>query len=406
MRPLEGIRIVDLSTVLSGPLATALLADQGAAVVKIEPPEGDTARLVGPAKQGLSAMAIAANRGKQLLALDLKRPAAQAVLHRLLEGADVLVENYRPGVMARLGLDDAALVARYPRLVRLSITGFGADGPRAGDKAYDAVIQAASGMAACHPERSTGRPDLLPTLVCDKLTALTAAQAVTAALLARDRPGGDGRGRRVEVAMLDAALAFQWPDAMYNQVFLDEPPAPFPEMGATTRPWPTADGWVATMAPQQAEFAAQCTLLGVPELADDPRFNSSANRHRNGRALREVLEPLFARQSSAELEAGARRLGAPLAAVLDRPGVLADPQVQHNQCLVTVDQPGLGRVRLARSAARFDGQVQAPRTGSGPVGAHGLQVLRGLGYADDEIRSLAADRALRLTPQDAAQIGA
>jgi crotonobetainyl-CoA:carnitine CoA-transferase CaiB-like acyl-CoA transferase len=391
--PLAGVRIVDLSTVLSGPLATALLADQGAEVVKVESPEGDTARRVGPAKGDQSAMFIAANRGKRCIALDLKAAAAHPVLHALIGRADVLVENFRPGVMARLGLADAMLAERYPRLVRLSITGFGPDGPRAGDKAYDAVIQAVSGVSATHPVRATGEPDLLPTLVCDKLTALTAAQAVTAALLAR---ASDGRGRRVQVSMLDAALAFQWPDAMYNQVFLDNPPPPFPEVGATTRPWRTADGHVATMSPQQAEFAAICDSLGRPDIAQDPRFATSAGRNHHGQALRDLLEPFMARQTTANLEAAARERHAPLGAVLSRAQVVADPQVRHNQTLVTVNNGALGRVRLARSAALFDGVAQAPSTGAAAIGAHGAELLRELGFSDDAIQALVAQRVLRL----------
>lgn len=395
-RPLAGIRIVDLSTVLSGPLATALLADQGAEVVKVESPEGDTARRVGPAKGDQSAMFIAANRGKRTIALDLKTAAAQALLHRLIARADVLVDNFRPGVMPRLGLAEDVLAARYPALVRLSITGFGPDGPRAGDKAYDAVIQGVSGFSASHPVRTTGEPDLLPTLVCDKLTALTAAQAVTAALLARAR---DGRGRRVQVNMLDAALAFQWPDAMYNHVFVHGSPPGFPEIGASTRPWRTADGHVATMSPQQAEFKAICQTLGRPDIAEDPRFTTSAGRMRHGEALRALLEPLMAQHDTATLEARAREHHAPLGAVLDRAQVVTDPQVQHNRSLVTVDSPATGPVRLARSAALFDGVAQTPQGAAGAIGAHGAEVLHELGLSDDEIAALVAERVLHLPPQ-------
>ena len=237
--PLSGLHILDLSTVISGPMAVALLADQGASVVKVESPDGDTCRLIGPAKGDLSAIYIATNRGKRSIALDLKAPAALPVLHALLRRADVVVNNFRPGVMGRLGLDDSALAALNPRLIRLTINGYGDSGPAAGDRVYDAVIQAVAGVAASHRDHHTGHPGLVATLVCDKLTAITAAQAVTAALYARER---DGLGRRVDVSMLDAVLAFQWPDAMYNHVFVDAPPLHFPELGATQKPWQTADG--------------------------------------------------------------------------------------------------------------------------------------------------------------------
>ena len=392
-RPLEGFHIVDLSTVVSGPLASAILADQGASVIKVEPLEGDTVRKVGPAKGDQSAMFIAVNRGKRAIALDLKKPAAQAVLHQMLARADVVMENFRPGVMARLGLADADLAARYPRLVRLSITGFGPDGPRGGDKAYDAVIQAVSGFATSHPDRHSGEPGLLPTLVCDKLTALTASQAVTAAQLARSR---DGLGRRVQVSMLDAALAFQWPDAMYNQVFLEDPPAPFPEIGGSTLPYRTADGHVATMHPQQGEFAALCACLDLPDLSQDPRFSTSANRTRNAQALRALLTPAMAAQSTAALEAAARARHAPLGAVLNRAEVVVDPQVQHNRSLVQVDGGRVGPVRLARAAATFDGEHQTPRCGAAALGEHGVELLRELGLDEAQIQALVEQGALRL----------
>jgi crotonobetainyl-CoA:carnitine CoA-transferase CaiB-like acyl-CoA transferase len=391
--PLAGVRIVDLSTVFSGPLCTALLADQGAAVIKVESPDGDTTRGIGPAKGpagrgAMSAAYITANHGKRGIALDLKQPQALPIVHALLARADAVVNNYRPGVMERLGLGDAELVARHPQLVRLDITGFGADGPRAEDKAYDAVIQAVSGFAASHRDLASGAPHLLSSTVCDKLTALTAAQALTAALLARAR---DGRGRRVEVSMLEAALHFQWVDAMYNHVFIDEPPPAFPEFGATQRPWACADGYVATMTPQQAEFTALCTALGVPELAQDPRFASTRHRARHYAEMRAALEPHIARHTCDELEAACRRTGAPLARVNERGQVIDDPQVRHRGSLPELAQGAdIGRVRLARSAACFDGQAM-PLAGPAPrLGEHGEEILRELGYDAPTIAQLRA----------------
>ena len=272
-------------------MATALLADQGAAVIKVESPEGDTSRRVGPAKGDLSAAFITVNRGKRSIALDLKHPEARTILTALVRQTDVLVSNFRPGVLERLGLDRAHLQTLNPTLVQLSITGFGPDGPRADDRAYDAVIQAVAGVSASHRDKHTGLPGLLSSTVCDKLTALTAAQALTAALFARER---DGQGRHVEVSMLDATLAFQWVDAMYNQVFLDDAPVGFPEMGITLKPYATADGMVAVMMPQQAEFVALCHALGRPDVAQDARFSSPQARSRHPAELRATLEPLMA----------------------------------------------------------------------------------------------------------------
>ena len=205
--PLAGIKVIDLLAVVSGPMAAGLLADQGAEVIKVEPRQGDLTRLIGPAKGDISAIFAAINRGKRSIVLDLKQAAACAVLHDLLGDADVVIENFRPGAMARLGFGYEAVAAVNPRIVYLSISGFGQTGPNAQVRVYDPVIQAASGMADAHPNPADGEPQLLQTLVCDKVTALTASQAITAALFARER---SGHGQKIELSMLDAAVAFLW----------------------------------------------------------------------------------------------------------------------------------------------------------------------------------------------------
>ena len=391
--PLAGIRVLDLSAVYSGPMAAALLADQGAEVIKVETAGGDIARRVGPAKGDISAVFAAMNRGKRSIVLDLKSEAGREVLRDLIGRADVLMENFRPGVLARLGFSREAIRALNPRLVYLSITGFGQDGPYTEARVYDAVIQAVSGMCASHLEKPGMEPGLVATTICDKLTAMTAAQAVTAALLARER---DGQGRVVELSMLDTALAFNWPDAMYNHMFLDEPPAAFPEVGGTLRPYRTRDGYLATMTPQQDEFEALCRGLGEPALAADPRFSSTQARSRHPKELRAALEPLFARHGTDELVARLHEADAPVGKVNLKPEVIDDPQVVHNRALVEIDHGAIGRVRVARAAARF-GETDAPVPGPAPhLGEHGRQVLEQLGYDAARIAALQAAGAVRL----------
>jgi crotonobetainyl-CoA:carnitine CoA-transferase CaiB-like acyl-CoA transferase len=384
--PMKGVRVLDLSAVLSGPLATALLADQGAEVIKVEPPFGDQSRRIGPAKGDLSAMFITANRGKRSIVLDLKRADHLAVLQRLVQRADVLVENFRPGAMARLGLDAATLCAAHPRLIYATITGFGPSGPYAGGRVYDAVIQAVSGMSAAHPNQSTGEPTLLATTVCDKLSALTAAQAICAALFARER---SGQGTRLELAMLDAALAFQWPDAMNNHLFVSDPPAPFPEFGVRQRPYRTRNGHVAAMTPQPDEFLALCRGLGCRELASDPRFATANARRHHVPDLLPLLDALIAEHDTAELVATLSAAGVPIGRVNRHQEVIDDPQVRHNQAVVEVDQGGsTGTVRLARAAARFGGAATSP--GLAPhLGQHSREVLEELGYDASRIEVLA-----------------
>ncbi len=207
MGPLAGIRIIDLSQIVSGPMATTMLADQGAEVIKVESPGGDPVRALGPAKGDLSAMFIAVNRGKQGLSIDIKSPGGRQILERLIATADVMVDNFRPGTMDRLGFGYDHCRAINPRLIYAAITGFGTDGPYANIRVYDPVIQAVSGIASTQVD-GEGRPSLVRTLVADKVTAITMAQAITAALFHRERTG---EAQRIDVAMLDAAMAFNWP---------------------------------------------------------------------------------------------------------------------------------------------------------------------------------------------------
>jgi crotonobetainyl-CoA:carnitine CoA-transferase CaiB-like acyl-CoA transferase len=393
MKPFEGIRVLDLSAVISGPMATAIMADQGADVFKVESPGCDLSRRIGPAKGEMSATFISINRGKRSILLDLKQADARAVLRDLVVRADVLVENFRPGAMDRLGFGAQTLAELNPRLINLSITGFGQTGPYADGRVYDAVVQAVSGMCASHRERGTLDPTLTSTLVVDKLTALTAAQAVTAALLARSR---DGKGGRIELSMLDAALAFQWPDAMFNHSFMDDPPQAFPPVGRSMRPYKTADGFVAIMAPQQDEFEAMCEGFGDPSIVKDPRFATTPMRARHAPELRALLEPLAAQQRTDECVARMRATGTPIGKVNEHDDVLVDAQVIHNQTIAEVDHGDLGRVRMARGPARFPGnQTRSP--GPAPrTGEHSRAILQELGYDEARIGALAASGAVRL----------
>ncbi|CAN7747902.1 CoA transferase [Pseudorhodoferax sp. LjRoot39] len=375
--PLEGIRVLDLSAVLSGPIAAGMLADQGADVVKIESPDGDTSRRIGPRKADISAMFLAANRGKRSLVLDLKQSAAQQIVRELAQRADVLIENFRPGAMDRLGLGHEALLALNPRLVYLSISGFGQTGPNAGERAYDAVIQAVSGISASHRNQISGDPQVLAAALCDKLTALTAAQAICAALLARTRTG---KGQWVELAMLDAAVSFQWPDAMYNHIWLDDAPPASPEFGVSQKPWKTSDGYAVASGPQPVEFAAMCAGFGRPELAKDPRFASVDGRFRHAAALREELDPQAAALDTATMLERMRTQNCPVGRVNERHEVLADPQVLHNRTLVEVDHGELGRVRLPRSPAQFNGTPAAAPGPAPHLGQHAADVLAELGH--------------------------
>lgn len=371
--PLAGVRVVDLSQVVSGPMAAGWLADQGADVIKIEAPQGDPVRGLGPAKGDLSSCYIQINRGKRQAVLDLKQADGQRMFHALIEWADVLVENFRPGVMDKLGFGYAAASAINPRLIYCSITGYGADGPYAGLRAYDPMVQATAGIAATQLDKA-GEPQLIQTLVIDKVTALTAAQAITAALFARER---SGEGQRVEVSMLEAALAFNWPEGMFNQGFIDEPPPASPPYGKFSRLWTTKDGRKVIVGSfQEHEFAALCDALGRPDLKEDGRFNSGRARARNIAEWGPTLRDAIAAVTADEFMKGciAHGTGGAVVSMLDE--VVTHPQVAYNRSLIEIDHgEGVGRVRTARHPARFSKTPTADPRRAGHRGEHTEELL-------------------------------
>ncbi|WP_448581769.1 CaiB/BaiF CoA transferase family protein [Thermaurantiacus sp.] len=362
MGPLAGIRVLDLSQIVSGPMAGGWLADQGADVIKLESPEGDPVTGFGARRGGVSGIYVAVNRGKRGEKLDLKDPATHARFEALVSWADVLIENFRPGTMAKLGLPYERCAEWNPRLIWCSITGFGPSGPYANLRAYDPVVQAASAVCALQAGAEP-EPKLVGTLIFDKVTAITAAQAITAALFARERTGA---GQKVEVAMLDAAVAFNWVEGMYNQAFVDGPEAPMPDYATFGRLWRAKDGWVALSALQDVEFRALRDALGHPESLADPVFDTGGGRFANLPAMMAAIGAEVAKRTVAELMEGFTRAGAVGCVVNDRETLLTDPQVVHNGCIVEVDQGKAGRVRVARHPVRFSATPAVTLPGPAP----------------------------------------
>ena len=302
--PLHGITVLDVSIAATGPLATALLADQGADVIKVERPGiGDIGRWIGVSVNGMSALFLACNRGKRAIAVDAHTDEGRGIVRRIARGCDVVVQNFRPGVMDRLGLGYDDLRADHEDLVYVSLSGFGADGPYSGKSAYDTVIQAYGGFATNQGDPSTGEPVFLRQTAADKVTALTAAQAITAALLARERGQG---GQHVQLSMLDAVVSFLWADAAGNEVLLDSDNSQPSSFVATFRPFRFLDGWGIATPTSDADFAGICRAFGVdghddPRVAtieqrvqyrsvagahgsgDDRGFSQSSRRHQGGR---------------------------------------------------------------------------------------------------------------------------
>jgi crotonobetainyl-CoA:carnitine CoA-transferase CaiB-like acyl-CoA transferase len=383
--PLQGIRIVDASAVMSGPLAATLLADQGAEVVKVERPGiGDILRYVGTSRNGMSATFHVTNRGKRSIALNLAEARGIEILKQLIASADVFIQNFRPGVAERMGFGWETARELNPRLVYVSISGFGPSGPYAQKRVYDNVIQACSGMNDAQAEPETNEPQAVRQLICDKLTAYTAAQAITAALLARERGGS---GQHVELAMLDTAIGFLWPDAAVEHTLLESDVIPQPPIGRNYRLMTMSDGWATATPLTDSEFQGLCRAFGLHEAAADPRFASVMDRMKNVAALSSLMQDDIVEAAASmtcdEVSAAFDAEDVP-SGIVTRLGELhEDPQVIANGILVESKHPAAGRLREPRPAPRFGetpAHVGAPAPG---LGEHTDEVLAELGLADE-----------------------
>ncbi|MGH7117212.1 MAG: CaiB/BaiF CoA transferase family protein [Stellaceae bacterium] len=384
--PLHGYRIVDLTSNVSGPLATMILADQGADVIKVEAPYGgDHTRAAANRRAGFSASFLNNNRNKRSIVLDLKRPAAVRALLRLAAGADVFVQNYRPGVAERLRVGESAVRAVAPYIVYVSISGFGELGPYAAKPAYDPVIQGFSGLATVQAGSDEARPRLLRTILPDKLTAITASQAITAALLARER---SGEGQHVRLSMLEAVVAFLWSSDMGSQTFVGDEPAKQEAASAADLIYEAADGYITVAVQTDRQWAAMAQALGHPEWLDDERFRTTALRQQNiNERLRLTQEALRPRPAAEWLE----KLTAaqvPCGPVLTRGQVIRHPQVEALGLVIETEHRAAGPLRQARAAARFSRTPTQIRRGAPALGEHTQDILIELGYSPAEIAAL------------------
>jgi len=342
--PLSGITVIDLTRVLAGPFCTLILSDLGARVIKVEHPNGgDLARSLGPWINGKSAYALSINRGKESIALDLKSDPDLAVLHRLLATADVLVENYRPGVMEKIGLGWEALHARYPKLIYAATSGFGHSGPYASHAAFDLVAQAMGGVMGI-----TGHPDSPPTRVGvsigDLAAGLFTAVGINAALFHRAQTG---EGMKIDVAMLDCQVALT--ENAIARHFAGDRPGPIGARHPSLAPFdafPTRDHYIIIAVGDDAGFRKLCTAIGRAELADRPEFATNAVRVQNQQALKDDLSTTLAERGAAEWLTVLRAAGLPCGPINAIEDVVNDPQVAARNMIVEVDDPQAGRVKL------------------------------------------------------------
>jgi crotonobetainyl-CoA:carnitine CoA-transferase CaiB-like acyl-CoA transferase len=386
--PLEGIRVVDVTAMITGPFATMMLADQGADVVKIEPPGfGDFVRYIGSNRGGVSTMFASCNRGKRSVVLDLGKDEGRELARELAANADVFIQNFRPGVIDRLGLGEAELRREHPELIYVSLCAFGETGPFADKPAYDHILQGMTGAAYVQGEDS---PEYMRQAWVDKSTALTAAQAITAALFARERGGS---GQHVKLSMLDAGLAFLWPDGHPNTMLLEEDATRLPGIASTYVPVVTKDGFatVAAVTGEQTE-----RLLIATDRADllvDPRFATPEARLANLDAFRAEIADGGGNLTTAELTERLQTADVPVGPILRTEEIPAFEQIVANGSLVESEHPQLGRIREPRPAVRFETTPSEIRRPSPALGEHTDEVLRELGRTDEEIAKLRADGA-------------
>ncbi|MBW2229381.1 MAG: CoA transferase [Deltaproteobacteria bacterium] len=380
---LDGYRIIDLSQVISGPLATRILADQGADVIKVEPPSGDILRHMGGIS-GLSPTFTTTNRSKRSVVLDLKKPEALETLRRLVKGADVFIQNSRPGTAERIGIGEKALREINPKLIYVSICGFGEEGPYAHKRVYDPLVQGMSTLTEIQGGPA-GRPSLVRIIVPDKVTALTASQSITAALLARERTG---EGQHVRLSMLDAVIAFVWPEGMAYHTFVS-PDLPRPKpVARRDLVYETLDGYVVASTVARREFEGFCRAVGKPEWLEDPRFKDAAGMVKNAKERLEMMAEVLATNTTEHWLEVLDAEDVPCAPVLTRDDVHLHPQVQANGIIVEDEHPVVGRVRQARPPERMDGTPSAITRPAPTIGQHTEEVLVELGLTSAEISKL------------------
>lgn len=396
--PLHGFRVLDLTNVLAGPFACHQLAHLGAEVIKVESRQGgDLARQLGADpglnQRGMGASFLAQNAGKRSIAVDLKRPGGKAVLRRLVERADVLVENFRPGVMQRLGLGYDELLAHNPRLVYCAISGFGQDGPLRDLPAYDQIIQGMSGVMSI-----TGSADSAPLRVgypvADTIGGLTAAMAVAAALADRQREGG----RFIDVSMLEAVIATMgW--AVSNLLVAGREAEPMGNENMTASPsgtFATAEGLLNIAANKQEQFEALARVIGRPDLLADPRFAQRQARLEHRAALKAEIEAALACRTAEAWWPLLTEAGVPAGPVYTVAQALTHPQIAQRGLLATfADAPGVGRdVRVLRTGIKLDGAAPSVDAPPPTLGQHTEAILAELGYDEAQVRALRQEGAV------------
>jgi crotonobetainyl-CoA:carnitine CoA-transferase CaiB-like acyl-CoA transferase len=398
MGPLQGIKVIDMTTVLMGPYATQMLGDYGADVIKVESLEGDVTRLIGPTRHpGMGPVFLNTNRSKRSICLDLKKPAGREVVLRLIRSADVLVYNVRPQAMARLNLGYDVVSETNPRLIYAGVFGFGQDGPYAAKPAYDDLIQGATGLPTLMAQTSDGVPRYVPNALVDRIVGLTAVGAICASLVHRDR---SGRGQRVDIPMFETMAGFVMGDHMGGLTF--EPPLDkggyARHLSRDRRPYKTADGYLSVIVYNDKQWESFLEAIGRDDLRKDKRFASFAGRAANIDYVYAELARIFETRSTAQWIELLTKADVPVMPMHDLETILRDEHLVATDFFPVVNHPTEGAIRNMKVSATWSDTPAEPARLAPRLNEHGEEILRQAGFSTEEIAALVREAVTRPAP--------
>ena len=379
MGPLTGLKVLDLTGMVSGPVAAMMLADQGAEVIKVEPVNGELVRHMAAPHNGVNPVFFSCNRGKKSIALDLKSEEGKKILLKLASEADIFMQNFRPGAIERMGFGEDVIRKLNEKIIYVSISGFGNRGPYANSRVYDPVIQALSGATDIQADRETGKPKMFRIIIADKVTALTTAQAISSALYAREK---HGTAQHIELSMLDCMISFFWPEGMAGIVYAENEIDVRKLQGSQDLIYQAEDKYITAGAVSDAEWKGMCKALKRDDLIDDERFATPAGRVANAQIRKEITGEEIAKWKSSEILKRLQEEGVPSAPLLDRMELLDNDQILANESILRVNIDGFGEVRQARPAARFSKTPSELSRPAPKLGEHSFEILSSLGFDD------------------------
>jgi crotonobetainyl-CoA:carnitine CoA-transferase CaiB-like acyl-CoA transferase len=399
MGPLEGIKVVDMTTVLMGPYATQMLGDYGADVIKVESLDGDVTRQIGPTRHpGMGPVFLNTNRSKRSICLDLKKPAGRDAVLRLIERADVLVYNVRPQAMARLQLDYEVVSQVNPRLIYAGVFGFGQDGPYAAKPAYDDLIQGATALPALMAQISDGEPRYVPNALVDRIVGLTAVGAICASLVHRDKTG---RGQRVDIPMFETMAGFVMGDHMGGLTY--DPPLDrggyARHLSPDRRPYKTSDGYICVIVYNDKQWENFFKATGRDDLRNDPKFATFAGRATNIDAVYAELACILETKTTAEWNEILEKADVPVMPMHDLQTLLGDPHIVATSVFPVIDHPTEGRIRSTRVSARWSETSAEPQRLAPRLGEHSAEILQEAGFSTDEVAAMMRDGVTRAVPK-------